>query len=238
MKTSILVVALATTPGALSSIFKRTGCNANNCLRQIRGTDVNLQPPLTSRESDCSTFMITTVTPATYTATTTVTITTVVPPAKRDVDSAPLVAPRQVTVSPTTYPAYATDCPSYSAYSSACSCIGITPTVTTVPTPTTTTTVTAYQTISPYQCSPANYQPCGGSCGGICLPTNADGFGICQVDSDCAGRPSCSTDADCPGGYCLNDACGQMIRKRTGIESLNAPIKKRQTGNTDSGAQL
>ncbi|MCJ1437630.1 hypothetical protein MMC27_007017 [Xylographa pallens] len=50
--------------------------------------------------------------------------------------------PRQMTVAPSSIPAYASACSGTSQYSSACSCIGVTPTTTTVTAPTTTTTKT------------------------------------------------------------------------------------------------
>ncbi|MCJ1296775.1 hypothetical protein MMC34_008342 [Xylographa carneopallida] len=58
-----------------------------------------------------------------------------------DYKSIPL-EPRQMTVAPSSIPAYASACSGTSQYSSACSCIGVTPTTTTVAAPTTTTTKT------------------------------------------------------------------------------------------------
>ncbi|KAK8116870.1 uncharacterized protein PG998_005151 [Apiospora kogelbergensis] len=55
----------------------RRGCNADNCLRVIRGTNRGW-PPLDVCQSDCSSYLVTTVTPtppATTTITNTVTIT-------------------------------------------------------------------------------------------------------------------------------------------------------------------
>jgi hypothetical protein len=58
-------------------------------------------------------------------------------PAKRD-----LLDNRAVTASPSVIPAYATAACSAAAYASACSCFGVTGSVTTAPTPTTTVTST------------------------------------------------------------------------------------------------
>jgi len=59
-------------------------------------------------------------------------------PAKRDF---PLVQ-RQATDVPTAIPTYASACSSAAAYESACSCFGVTGSVTTAPTPTVTVTTT------------------------------------------------------------------------------------------------
>ncbi len=58
-------------------------------------------------------------------------------PAKRDA-----VEARQVTVVPSAIPAYASVCSSAERYASACSCFGVTGSVTTAPTPTVTVTTT------------------------------------------------------------------------------------------------
>jgi hypothetical protein len=66
---------------------------------------------------------------------------------------APVAAPeptleaRQVTVVPSSIPAYASPCSGSVRYSSACSCIGVTHTTTTAPTPTTVVTADATSTI-------------------------------------------------------------------------------------------
>ncbi|MCJ1434118.1 hypothetical protein MMC27_003484 [Xylographa pallens] len=52
------------------------------------------------------------------------------------------LAPRQMTVAPSSIPSYASACSGSVRYSSACSCIGVTATTSTAPTPTITTTVT------------------------------------------------------------------------------------------------
>ncbi|MCJ1396542.1 hypothetical protein MMC18_009433 [Xylographa bjoerkii] len=53
------------------------------------------------------------------------------------------LAPRQMTVAPSSIPSYASACSGSARYSSACSCIGVTKSTTTAPTPVTTKTVTA-----------------------------------------------------------------------------------------------
>ena len=82
---------------------------------------------------------------STTTTTTTLTITGGEAPAKRDA----ALGRRQVTVIPSLVPAYATYCTGTSAYSSACSCLGITAMTTFAPTPTATSTVTATATVCP-----------------------------------------------------------------------------------------
>jgi hypothetical protein len=63
MRTSTLFLALATARSAFAlSLGARNECNANNCLRGVRGTDANLKPSLASRLADCSSFMEITVT--------------------------------------------------------------------------------------------------------------------------------------------------------------------------------
>jgi hypothetical protein len=60
----------------------------------------------------------------------------------------PTLEARQVTVVPSAIPAYASPCSGSVRYSSACSCIGVTATVTTAPTPTTVVTAaTATSTV-------------------------------------------------------------------------------------------
>lgn len=60
-----------------------------------------------------------------------------------------VVKARQVTESPCAIPTYASSCNDRDAYSSACSCFGVTETTTTVRPPRTTTTVTAVATDCP-----------------------------------------------------------------------------------------
>ncbi|OIW30412.1 hypothetical protein CONLIGDRAFT_668434 [Coniochaeta ligniaria NRRL 30616] len=111
--------------GAVDRLMRR-GCTSNNCARAVTGTNPG-QPPLTVRQSDCSSFMRKTLV---FTSTTTV---------------APHNERRQQTVIPSVIPAYASACDNTSKYSSACSCWGITAASTTV-----TTVATATATITSY----------------------------------------------------------------------------------------
>jgi hypothetical protein len=123
---------------------------------------------------------------------------------------------RQVTVSPTAIPTYATYCPNASAYSSACSCVGITAYTTTAPTPVVTAYATATTTIyasNPYECDnpqvcDAN-SACGGGCG-WCHPDTITGKGYCVNRGSCPPENDCNKDEDCKvGGVCLNTCCGK-----------------------------
>lgn len=69
---------------------------------------------------------------------------------KRDAGPEPAldILPRQVTATPTAIPADASACSGIVRYSSACSCIGATHSITTVKAPTTTTTVSKTTTIT------------------------------------------------------------------------------------------
>lgn len=149
-------------------LFHRAACNADNCYRVVAATSGPATSiPLTVRSSDCSSFLKVIATPATSTISTTVTVTpavsvvatstlyvytststttvTVTPPAK---------AKRATTSngivynSGTAVPSYiGTTCGSVgttalSRYSSACSCLGVRGTTTTLAAPSTTTTIT------------------------------------------------------------------------------------------------
>ncbi|MCJ1431477.1 Mucin-2 [Xylographa pallens] len=139
-----------------------------------------------------ATAFITTTIPITTTAS----VTTPLPPPptsaaplKKRYDPAALVrhpsaslAPRQVTVKPSSIPTYASACSGAAGYSSACSCIGVTAARTTAPAPSTTVTITrtAVVTVSgttpttptaPAQCSSLTLQAVGGG-------DDANGFAI------------------------------------------------------------
>lgn len=112
-------------------------CGGDNCARQITGTRDGLLP-ITSRQADCSSFLQTTVVPAAATTTVTVTIDLdELVKSKRDKHEI-----RAATQVPSSIPAYASGCDSASRYSSACSCWGITGSVTTALPSTKTVTVT------------------------------------------------------------------------------------------------
>ncbi|KAK1476831.1 hypothetical protein CNYM01_05736 [Colletotrichum nymphaeae SA-01] len=120
---------------ALGSVVEKRACAGNNCNRQVTGTRDGLLP-ITSRQADCSSFMQATVTPSP----TTVTVTVTAAPARLRRNGE--IANRQVTALPTLIPAYASSCGDSAAYSSACSCWGITAVTTTAPKPTVTVTTT------------------------------------------------------------------------------------------------
>ncbi|KAK0613617.1 hypothetical protein B0T14DRAFT_402726, partial [Immersiella caudata] len=119
-----------------AALEARGSCHGNNCNRAITGTRPGLLP-FASRSADCSSFLLTTVTPAPTTTTVTVTIAPSVF-IKRDLE----LAARQVTVTAHSIPAYAANCANGEEYKTACSCFGVTGSVTTVATPTVTVTTT------------------------------------------------------------------------------------------------
>ncbi|KAK6528619.1 hypothetical protein TWF281_009857 [Arthrobotrys megalospora] len=135
MRLSIIIVALIYIlfAGATKVGY---GCNRDNCLRAvIRGGF-----PYGNGAADCSSFLLTTVTPAASSVTVTekATITVFY---TQNVGPRGLEA-RQVTVTPSNIPAYASACMGRARYSSACSCIGVKPSTTTAPTPVKTVTIT------------------------------------------------------------------------------------------------
>src|ERR1700722_601100 len=87
-----------------AQLLQPRGCNANNCARAVTGTRPGKVPDVSSRKSDCSSFMATTV--LTYP------------------DGRPWS-----TVTATAVPTYASACSTpispASAYASACSCWGV-----------------------------------------------------------------------------------------------------------------
>jgi len=194
MKAS-LFLTLAAASIALSNVLldRANACSPNNCLRGVGGTAANAKPPLTSRLSDCSSFMLTTITPTPVTITYTQTYTTTLPVGmKRDVGE---IQDRQVVVTPKTVPAYATYCSNAAAYSSACSCESITAQFTIAPTP----TITAYAvgpTVSVCPFSPFGTET---NCGGTCynLETSADNCGACGF--------TCAATEICNNGFCEPD---------------------------------
>lgn len=148
-------------------------CNANNCYRQV------VASAFTTRHGsqDCSSYLATTVTPATITFTETVeatqtedvttTDTTVItiPATETDTVTATILTTETDTVtttvtkvmstvlrrdaSPTSgIPAYASGCTAPGQYSSACSCIGVFPHTVTAPTPSATITQTLTQVVT------------------------------------------------------------------------------------------
>ncbi|CAK7203265.1 hypothetical protein SEUCBS139899_005996 [Sporothrix eucalyptigena] len=126
MQTSLALLSFASVALAAASgfsansdnVFDKRNCDGNNCNREITGTRVGL-PASSLRQSDCTSFLFTVVTPSPLFSTVYI--------------SAPTEA---VTVIPSALPIYATQCSSGAAYASACSCWGVTGTVSTAPTPT------------------------------------------------------------------------------------------------------
>ncbi|MCJ1412899.1 hypothetical protein MMC19_006999 [Ptychographa xylographoides] len=143
-------------------------CNADNCLRAIRASAF----PTRSGTADCSSYFLTTVTTAETTVTQTVTVTgtpteidsvvatttvdvtatTVVEETATIVDVETITLPadlskRQATETPSNIPTYASACSGSVRYSSACSCIGVTASTTTVAA--STVTVTESSTVTP-----------------------------------------------------------------------------------------
>jgi len=115
----VFVILLATASAVSASVVG--ACNANNCLRAVRGTS----NPEISGIADCTTYFseefVATVTLPTSTSTITV----------------------YATVTPPCIPTYASACGDFVAYSSACSCVGAPQSTYTAPAPTVTATFTS-----------------------------------------------------------------------------------------------
>ncbi|KAK3293511.1 uncharacterized protein B0H64DRAFT_376413 [Chaetomium fimeti] len=133
------VAALSFVALAAAAVVEPRHCAGNNCNRAVTGTRPGLLP-LTERSSSCASFLLTTVTPAASTVTVTVDEEDLPTPtpAKR---AAQLNA-RQETVVPTAIPEFAENCADAAEFVSACSCFGVTGSVTTAPAPTVTVTTT------------------------------------------------------------------------------------------------
>ena len=108
---------------SIAVAYVDTACHYDNCLRAVAGTR---QGPgqVSTASSDCSSFLQRTITPPATTVT--VTTTTTKPPSGTNNQKRGALA---------TIPAYASPCAGAADYSSACSCFGVTPVVTTAPTP-------------------------------------------------------------------------------------------------------
>ncbi|KAF3918996.1 hypothetical protein ABW20_dc0109807 [Dactylellina cionopaga] len=149
-------------------------CSANNCLRAVRATAYG-PATVTSRRADCSSFFSYTVFPTTSTSYFTVSTSTVlttfvastetdiitnteiitttvsstfysVPPAQSAAKKNKRTITTASTQTPSLLPSYANVCAGTSAYSSACSCLGVPSITVTRPTPITVITVTATTT--------------------------------------------------------------------------------------------
>ncbi|KAK6500010.1 hypothetical protein TWF481_010368 [Arthrobotrys musiformis] len=156
-----LIIAL----GAMSAVSATEVCvgvcNADNCLRALRATQIATRLPQAS--ADCARIIDVTYTPPTVTKTeyeTTTETTIVTIPStlvksfydiKTDIisDTATTTVTitqaaankRDVSSTSISFPSYATPCSGFYRFSSACSCIGVTPKIITVPTPSTTITI-------------------------------------------------------------------------------------------------
>ncbi|MCJ1245751.1 hypothetical protein MMC30_002955 [Trapelia coarctata] len=145
-----------------AAVTTMKACAQDNCLRAVIASAF----PTRKGTTDCSSYFATTVTPATVSLTETdaPTVTTIIlqkradpvfephPPSLGYIRAAvPTVAKRQMTVVPSSIPAYASACSGAVRYSSACSCVGVTGTTITAVAPTTiaTITVTAITTLPP-----------------------------------------------------------------------------------------
>ncbi|KAF3165564.1 hypothetical protein TWF788_000721 [Orbilia oligospora] len=149
---------------------RRAGCNADNCLRALRATQIAGR--LEAASSACNSFWVSTITPSLFTVTETVvssttfisesyttetdtaseTITSTVfevtavsgPPTSTRTVFTQVAFPAKVkrcTTATEAFPSWASACSGAVRFTSACSCIGVTTAVTvTAPTPTTTVT--------------------------------------------------------------------------------------------------
>ncbi|MCJ1462587.1 hypothetical protein MMC07_001189 [Pseudocyphellaria aurata] len=139
MKSALVLLALAQAQAVFGA--STTTCNADNCARAVTGTRYPA-PIQSDHKADCSSFLRTTITPATSTVTVTVTN----PPVNNKRDDEGILVARQATQTPSAVPSYASACSGTARYSSACSCAGVTRATTFAPTPTTTVTATVTAT--------------------------------------------------------------------------------------------
>lgn len=175
-----------------------------------------------------------------------------VPPAKRDIEA------RQATVVPNVVPSYASACSGSARYASACSCWGITATITTAATPVTTTsvvpTVTPYACPNPGICESYSYISCpDGTCacgsdangGSVCFSIPPD-CTSCNADADCSGGRIClDTELGCTGTSCTPTGCCTPLRKvcvkpettcvNPGSRLLFRGVPKEAVGKRDAG---
>ncbi|KAF1989639.1 hypothetical protein K402DRAFT_401748 [Aulographum hederae CBS 113979] len=228
---------------ASATLFERRACHADNCARAITGTAIAAL--VSVHQSDCSSFLSATVTPATSTSTITIYVTSPAA-AKRSPVAAPAIEERDVTVTPSSIPVYASaachGANSASRYASACSCAGITPTTTTLPTPvaTSTTTVTvsgAWACTNPGTCD--SFSPCGASTSNTTDPDTCLCFFMSgKLNTACmrGGTPcgvACTEDADCGSDeVCVGPTCCGMncVPKSAGDTCVNGASVKRMFG--------
>ncbi|KAH6848268.1 hypothetical protein B0I37DRAFT_415927 [Chaetomium sp. MPI-CAGE-AT-0009] len=135
------VAALSFVALAAAAVLEPRHCAGNNCERAVTGTRPGLLP-LTERSSSCASFLLTTVTPAASTVTVTVDEEDLPTPTPGKRAAGAGLDRRQVTVVPTAIPEFAENCADVAEFISACSCFGLTGSVTTAPAPTVTVTTT------------------------------------------------------------------------------------------------
>ncbi|KAG0646057.1 hypothetical protein D0Z07_8040 [Hyphodiscus hymeniophilus] len=96
-------------------------------------------------------------------------------------------------------PSYASACTDADQYSSACSCIGVTPSTTTLAATSTTvyTIVTATPTCAGQTCATGFIPSCDQDNTGCYCFTDSVGDGFCGENAPCASLTPCETDDDC-----------------------------------------
>ncbi|KAK6345841.1 hypothetical protein TWF730_010184 [Orbilia blumenaviensis] len=167
MLSKFLVLALGAVSSVSATVHCRAACNADNCLRALRASQTPTR--LSQASADCTRIIDVTYTPPTVTKTEYTTITetstlqipdTIVQSfydTQTDVIEATATTDQLVTTtrqlvkriatsSSISFPSYATPCSGFYRFSSACSCIGVTPRIHTASTPSTTITLPVTET--------------------------------------------------------------------------------------------
>ncbi|KAF3186676.1 hypothetical protein TWF225_004719 [Orbilia oligospora] len=168
IRSIVLALSAISAVSATETCARPRVCNTDNCLRALRATQTPTR--LAQASADCTRIIDVTYTPPTVTKTeySTVTVTDIstIPSTlvetffdtQADVIHAtattdllttitkPANKKRVVTSSSISFPAYATPCSGFYRFSSACSCIGVTPRIITVSTPLTTVTLPVTET--------------------------------------------------------------------------------------------
>ncbi|RDW67279.1 uncharacterized protein DSM5745_09145 [Aspergillus mulundensis] len=212
---AFLLLALWTASASASALAQGGGLPCSGTVQGCANRLQNNQAPgAASKSADCSSFQRTTVSlPATTVTSTVSTVTVTVTDCPDAPPEGRRLAARQVTVTPTATPTYLDGpCTTPGNYASACSCIGIPPTITTVPGPTETSSVTATVTVTvapicegatcpdyvPVTCEVGLFNIC--ACG---IDTNGDPF--CFANDNCDDTPTCTSNAECAAGRkCLD----------------------------------
>ncbi|KAF3941931.1 hypothetical protein ABW19_dt0205362 [Dactylella cylindrospora] len=129
MLVKVLTISLSIASAVNAAILApRATCNADNCLRALRATQLATRSLLASQ--DCTSALYTTVTPGAVTvtesSTTTITYLPVAGPFKREIGDDFVL------------PEYASACSGFSRFSSACGCMSVFPSTIVAEAPTTT----------------------------------------------------------------------------------------------------